>query len=657
MDSLRRIIVVGMLATGTVATAACAEGMDRFWALFFDGSQVSAAKFGNQGWWSDEALLAGRRLFGTQNPVRMLEDRTQRGALLGPHVVLANGDVLPGRIVEFLPAESEGDLPARLLISLTPPLIAADPHGVAVRAERVLRSRSSANATPAEEPGALVLADGAKLIATAIRWTDQGVKALTEKGIVAASFAAIGDLCVPNTDTMRAVLDDGFYPPLEPDAVMGRLETVQGAALTYHREMTLLATSKAASARGGGSPPEPYLLVWPSWSLGVILVPIDSIWRQSFRSACEVPLSELPATVLREKIGIHRWPWRRNQNVESGTLSSGRIAVDLGVGMHSYCEVAFELPPQASRFTTLVGLDRCVGEGACATCKIYQDQLTGKPLFASPFLRGSQQPIPVGPLPVAGIKRLVLVAEWAGEARPPGAYPLDIGSNVNWLMPFVTVEEDSASRWESLQRFVPGWRKWNLDPADVARVHIRPHWDERGECWLPAVSATGQKPLTISRKLSAISLANDLVELIFAHPKDAPVPVIELRVDGVRLEPATQEHDEHSGIEPGPLPRRPAKAATVAGPRGAGQTAGAGISAETPQPYRVQTMRWNLQAFHERAVQLTLRVSLHQQSRGLVWRQFALKSTHPESKFHPQDSEVHHDKVFHQPCRREVLYP
>jgi hypothetical protein len=413
---------------------------------------------------------------------------------------------------------------------------------------------------------------------------------------------------------------------LRPDAVIGRLETVEGAALTYHREMTLLATSKTASARGGGSPPEPYLLVWPNWSLGVILVPIDSIWRQSFRSACEVPLSELPATVLKEKIGIHRWPWRRNQNVAGGTLSSGRIAVDLGVGMHSYCEVAFELPPQASQFTTLVGLDRCVGERACATCKIYQGQVAGKPLFASPFLRGSQQPIPVGPLPVAGTRRLVLVAEWAGEARPPGTYPLDIGSNVNWLMPFVTVEEDSTSRWESLQRFVPGWRTWSLDPADVARVTITPYWDERRECWLPAVSAAGTKPLTISRKLPAISAANDLVELIFARPKDAPVPVIELRVDGARLEPATQEHDEPSGVEPGPLPKEAAKPATLAGPRHTGRPANHSGATETPQSYWVRTMRWNLQAFHEQAVQLTLSISLDQQPQGLVWRDFAVKS-------------------------------
>jgi hypothetical protein len=642
-----QIGIVAISLIGTLAATASAGENTRFRALFFDGSQASAAKFANQDWWSDDALLAGHRLFGTPNPVRMLEDATQTGALAGPHVVMANGDVLPGRIVAFSPAQPDDDLPDRLLVSLAPPLAAADPHGVLIRADRVLRVRSTATATPAEEPGALVLSDGAKLTASAFRWTDHGVKALTAGGIVAAPFDAIADLCLPRLDIMSAVLDDAFYPPSQPDAVVARLETAEGAALTYHRRMTLLGTSRAAAR--GSHPPEPYLLLWPNWALGVILVPTGCIWRQSFRSACEVPLSQLPATVLKEKVGIHRWPWRRNQNVQGGTLSSGRITVDQGVGMHSCCELAFDLPPQAKQFTTLVGLDRRVGPAACATSKIYQDQVAGKPLFASPFLWGSRQPIPVGPLPVAGVKRLVLVAEWVNEGRPAGTYPLDIGSNVNWLMPFVIVEEDLASRRESLRRFVPGWKTWDLDPADVARVTIRPHWDQTQECWLPAICVVGPKPLVISSKLPAGPLsghhaergrervgvrasgaaAGDLVELVLAYPKDAPVPGIELCADGVRLEPATQVHDEPSGMEPGPSPKRPAKAAGVSGAKAAAQPAGTAVSLPTPRAYRVQIMRWNLHASHGRAVHLTLSISPDRQSTGLVWRHFAVKSANP----------------------------
>ena len=102
-------------------------------------------------------------------------------------------------------------------------------------------------------------------------------------------------------------------------------------------------------------------------------------------------------------------------------------------------------------------MDRRIGPGACATCKIYANRAAGKPLFSSGFLHSGQEPTPVGPLAVDGCRSLVLVTGWAGEDRPPEAYPLDIGGHVDWLMPFVTVDADDASYCQSLRRFVPGW--------------------------------------------------------------------------------------------------------------------------------------------------------------------------------------------------------
>ena len=189
-----------------------------------------------------------------------------------------------------------------------------------------------------------------------------------------------------------------------------------------------------------------------------------------FPAAREVPLSLLPATVLKQKAGFHQWPWRRNQNVEGGPLGSGHFTVDLGVGTHPYCEIAFQLPPHAGEFSTLLGLDRSVGRGACAVCSFDQDQVVGRPLFTSEFVRGGEEPIPVGPLRVGAAKRLVLVTEFGDEGRPAGGYPLDIGDQVDWLMPFVNVEESAADRLESLKRFLPGWETWNIDAADVARL-------------------------------------------------------------------------------------------------------------------------------------------------------------------------------------------
>jgi len=416
---------------------------------------------------------------------------------------------------------------------------------------------------------------------------------------------------------MRAVLDDNFYPPLGPTAMIARLETVQGAVLTYYREMTLVASSKA-------SPPTWYLLVQPSWSLGVILVPIDSIWRQGFRTANEVPLSALPARTIDEKIGVHRWPWRRNENVEGGPLACGTIAADLGVGTHTSCQIAFDLPAQAKNFTALVGFDRCIGPVASATCKISGDQLADRPLFSCGSLRSGQEPIPAGPLSVDRCRKLVMVTEWMDDNLPQGAYPLDIGGHVDWLMPLVTVESDDASYCQSLRRFVLGWMTWDLSPADARRMRVSPDWDNARGRWLPTIYAAGTQPLMIRRTLSPINSVNDRVELILGQVKNAAWPAIELRVDGELVVSTKGQHEDSIGPRPETLPKSPPKLKPVVSKVHPNQAVAA-ANPEEAQPRWGRTMRWDLRRFQRRAVQLTLTISLEKQEEGLVWCELATK--------------------------------
>jgi hypothetical protein len=621
MSGLARITIIAVLALGT--TAPRADGADRFCALFYDGSQVTGAKVDGGGWWSDGASLRGRRLFGTGNPVRMLQDTTLSPSRKSAHVVFANGDVLPGEVVRFLPPSPEDNLPGRLLVSLTPPLVTADPRGLEVRADRVLRLIVAGDGRASSPPGTLVPAHRAKATAAAVHWTEEGVKALTQDGVLTVSFREIADLHVPKVGVMAAVLDDGLYPPLGPDAVLGRLETVDGAVLTYHREMTLLAVSQTPSKGGNASRGIAYLHLQPSWSLAPILVPVESVWRQSFRAAREVPLSLLPATVLKEKAGFHQWPWRRNQNVEGGPLWSGHFTVDLGVGAHSYCEIAFQLPPRAQEFTTLLGLDRSVSRGACAVCKIYADEVVGKPLFASRFLRGGQEPVPVGPLRVADAKCLVLVTEFGDEGGPPDADPLDIGDHVDWLMPFVTFEESAADRLDSLKRFLPGWEEWNIASADVGQVSVLPYWDASHERWLPIVRVTDGKPLTLTRTVSGVSDADQSVEFVFAHAEQAPPPAVELRVDSTRLEPVVEVHHADGNVEAAPMANQPAEGMGPAESSGLGQKS---RQNDARPKYETRTFHWDLQKSRRRAAQLALTISFDKNPLGLQWHGLTLKS-------------------------------
>ena len=74
----------------------------------------------------------------------MLQDTTLSPSRKSAHVVFANGDVLPGEVVRFLPPSPEDNLLGRLLVSLTPPLVTGDSRGLEVRADRVLRLLASA---------------------------------------------------------------------------------------------------------------------------------------------------------------------------------------------------------------------------------------------------------------------------------------------------------------------------------------------------------------------------------------------------------------------------------------------------------------------------------------------------------------------------------
>ena len=121
------LVTLAWLAIGTAASLA--GEAENFYAPFYDGSRVYAAANPKDVWGSIEAMLGGRRLFGTRNPVRLLQNFRPCVLPEGPRILMANGDVIPGRITGFLPASAANGVPARLLISPASPLLAANPRG------------------------------------------------------------------------------------------------------------------------------------------------------------------------------------------------------------------------------------------------------------------------------------------------------------------------------------------------------------------------------------------------------------------------------------------------------------------------------------------------------------------------------------------------
>ena len=225
-----------------------------------------------------------------------------------------------------------------------------------------------------------------------MRLEEQGLKALTERGLTAVPFDAIWDCCVPRVDVMRAVLDDSSYPPLGAGGGVAGWKRSRARCSPIIADMTW-----RAPARPGGRPAK-YLLVQPNWSSGLILVAADSIWRESFRAAKEVPLSLLPAHARRK--GRHPpLALAAERERRRGHAGQREHRGRLEVGTHSCCVIAFELPPQAKAFTSLVGVDGTHGPGACASARSIPigRRQTAVCQRVAPRRAGAT---PVGPLPV-----------------------------------------------------------------------------------------------------------------------------------------------------------------------------------------------------------------------------------------------------------------
>ena len=274
-----------------------------------------------------------------------------------------------------------------------------------------------------------------------------------------------------------------------------------------------------------------------------------------------------------------------------------------------------------------MGLDRSIGPGPARRAKSMPIRWPESPSFPAGCSAAGRNRLPVGPLPVAGCRSLVLVTEWAGEDRPREAYPLDIGGHVDWLMPLVTVEADDASYCQSLRRFVPGWAtvgpcsRRRLPRARLAPLGCRARVLVAGPLRrrrAAADAAAHASPGFLRKRPCGADLRS---------PGDAPLPKIDLRVERA-LAPATRQPEDDNRVKTGPLPGQPATARAAA-PRARARPALSGSPTNTASQYQSRTMRWDLQRYRGRAVQLTLSLVLDKQVEGLAWREL---TTMPNGK-------------------------
>lgn len=441
-------------------------------AVLCDETEVTGNRL--LGWFPrTKPSLDGKALFEDENPVRLLYNTTlARSSIRPPYVVMSNGDVVPGSVEKYDARSSKLESP-ELIVSLLRPLQALKSNKLRVRADCV---RCIVHAGPVSNdlaPGTLILHRGGSVKARSLRWTADGVIALSESAVVKARFDEIAQLDIPSANPIAGLKHDGHGA----HGLIARMETNNSAVLTYPRapsasvvvddrvlgylhrrgydlgdaidrgwNLTRRRRFLFFSLRRRGTTEKRLEVVRPAWSLERIVVPNEAVNQRGYRNADEIPLSLLPAMLLsHECLVCPNLSWRRNQNLHGEALVSGGLRADLGIATRSHSEIAFQLPPGAQEFSSWVGIDRSVGSGGCVRCKVflgdeYGAQISGDPVWTSAFLRGGDRPEWIAPIDVSRAAQVVLVTEYGHYGRPDGSDPLDIRDEVDWLLPKIRLD-------------------------------------------------------------------------------------------------------------------------------------------------------------------------------------------------------------------------
>jgi hypothetical protein len=426
-------------------------------------------------------------IFKQGTSIRMVRDLHQKVSPAAPFVEFVNGDRLPATLAGIRPADRARGHPQCFELLLGDTIEAAQNQQRSTHAVRVNAVARLVSALPEKghhRPGTLCLADGQIVETKAVRWKPTGAKVLTADKVMTVPLETIKEWYAPAEKLERT--PTAHMQKVRP----GKNEHVVRFLLTDGTRLTAL------ESRIVGQPDyDTRLFIQPYWAITSIAIRRAEIVAVHYLPLNEIPLSLLPATTLEEKSFVgHAWTWRRDANVRGGMLHSGERTSLLGVGTHSYSAVAFDLPETASRFNAWVGLDRTVGEGGCVRCALFGNDLNTQPLWQKDFLCGSDKPANIKSIPVEGMKRLVLLTDYAHEGRPQHADPLDIRDEVDWLDAAVTLKPTRPPA-PSVSLKLPWVDDWDLPDESRQLLRTAEEWNSHQKSWRQVLKMGRGEPL------------------------------------------------------------------------------------------------------------------------------------------------------------------
>ncbi len=150
-------------------------------------------------------------------------------------------------------------------------------------------------------------------------------------------------------------------------------------------------------------------------------LPLSHVRRIEFRSDRVVPLSSLAWRDENCEGVLHRpWPVRRDLSAGGTPMTLDGRRFDRGIGMHSRCEVTFDLDASYETFASWIGIDDAVRPAGNAVFRVIGD---GEPLFDSGEVTGRDKASLIR-VPVTGVRLLTLIVEY-GQG-------FDLSDHANW---------------------------------------------------------------------------------------------------------------------------------------------------------------------------------------------------------------------------------
>ena len=402
-----------------------------------------------------------------------------------------NHDVLPGQVIGYGEADPVKGIPEHYLVHLSGnyrPFAEAD-GTIRVKASHVRRVvlESSRVTDTNHPPGTVVLRDETVMQTTSMRWSETGLRALSENRSVSANWVQLSAV-FPTADKtllpIDCVLDDYLAPSNETTSRLARYSTANGGTFTF-RESMLIPLRREGNFI--------FHAVQPAWSLDAIRILFDSVTQISYRENNQLPISSLPASIVEQKnFTGFQWPWRRNKNRLGSTLIAGEMISDVGLSTHSYSKLSFQIPADiTTRFMSYLGIDQTAEGGGCAQVRISKANAAGTEsvVYQSGFLIGSYPYTVADVHGLTDATNLIIETDFGHAGRPAGADPFDIRDDVSWVMPLLTIDLNAARRkMDGLQRYITSTTGWQIPDNFRSHIHLTSHWDSSGGRWLSTIS-------------------------------------------------------------------------------------------------------------------------------------------------------------------------